>query len=59
MYRITVEEALKHPYMKLLHNETDEPRCDAVFDNKFEGEADASSEDLWVAMIEEADILQA
>jgi serine/threonine protein kinase len=36
--RITVEEALKHPFMSHLHSEEDEPVCDQVFDFSFEDE---------------------
>jgi len=34
--RITVEEALKHPFMSQLHSEEDEPVCDRPFDFSFE-----------------------
>lgn len=36
--RITVEEALKHPFMSHLHSEEDEPVCDQLFDFSFEDE---------------------
>jgi len=36
--RITVEEALKHPFMAQLHTEEDEPVCEAPFDYSFEDE---------------------
>ena len=36
--RITVEDALKHPFMAQLHTEEDEPVCDAPFDYSFEDE---------------------
>lgn len=36
--RITVEEALKHPFMAHLHSEEDEPVCDQFFDFSFEDE---------------------
>ncbi|KAL3771220.1 hypothetical protein ACHAW5_007522 [Stephanodiscus triporus] len=36
--RITVEEALKHPFMAHLHSEEDEPVCDQAFDFSFEDE---------------------
>lgn len=34
--RITVDEALAHPYLKLLHDPTDEPTCPQPFDVDFE-----------------------
>src|SRR5210317_1460947 len=34
--RITVEEALKHPFMAQLHTEEDEPVCEHPFDYSFE-----------------------
>lgn len=36
--RITVEEALAHPYLESLHNEEDEPTAHAVFSFEFEKE---------------------
>ncbi|MFN3520497.1 MAG: hypothetical protein ACK4YT_13710, partial [Sphingomonas sp.] len=36
--RITVEEALAHPYMASLHNPDDEPTADALFSFEFEKE---------------------
>ncbi|KAL7436965.1 hypothetical protein ACHAXM_005438 [Skeletonema potamos] len=36
--RITVKEALKHPFMAQLHNEEDEPLCNSPFDYSFEDE---------------------
>ncbi|KAL7531006.1 hypothetical protein ACHAXR_003798 [Thalassiosira sp. AJA248-18] len=36
--RITVEDALKHPFMAQLHSEEDEPVCDRPFDFSFEDE---------------------
>lgn len=36
--RITIEEALKHPFMSQLHSEEDEPVCDRPFDFSFEDE---------------------
>jgi len=36
--RITVEEALNHPFMSQLHSEEDEPVCDRPFDFSFEDE---------------------
>jgi serine/threonine protein kinase len=34
--RITVEQALAHPYLKLLHDPSDEPACPQPFDVDFE-----------------------
>jgi mitogen-activated protein kinase 7 len=34
--RISVEEALQHPYLKIWHDETDEPDCPTPFDFEFE-----------------------
>lgn len=36
--RITIEDALKHPFMAQLHSEEDEPVCDRPFDFSFEDE---------------------
>ncbi len=38
--RITVTEALAHPYLSQLHCEEDEPICDRKFEFKFEAKAD-------------------
>ncbi|PVV02648.1 hypothetical protein BB560_002894 [Smittium megazygosporum] len=42
MTRITVEEALKHPYLALYHDPNDEasPICQEIFDFSFEAETD-------------------
>lgn len=37
--RITVEEALNHPYLASLHDETDEPTCPIPFNFEFEQHA--------------------
>lgn len=34
--RITVEEALEHPYLKELHAQMEEPKCENNFDSDFE-----------------------
>ena len=34
--RITVEEALEHPYMRDFHNQMPEPNCLKLFDFQFE-----------------------
>ena len=34
--RISVDEALAHPYLKQLHNPKDEPECTMEFDFEFE-----------------------
>jgi serine/threonine protein kinase len=36
--RITIQKALEHPFLDSLHNEDDEPVCDATFDLDFEHE---------------------
>jgi len=36
--RITVDEALKHPYLASLHSEEDEPVCETPFDFSFENQ---------------------
>eukprot|EP00697_Spironema_sp_BW2_P004729 gnl/Spiro4/16410_TR8815_c0_g1_i1.p1 gnl/Spiro4/16410_TR8815_c0_g1~~gnl/Spiro4/16410_TR8815_c0_g1_i1.p1 ORF type:complete len:420 (-),score=68.40 gnl/Spiro4/16410_TR8815_c0_g1_i1:66-1325(-) len=36
--RITVEEALAHPYFRTLHDPNDEPTCDSVFSFDFEAQ---------------------
>ena len=37
--RITVEEALSHPYLASLHDVSDEPSASGPFEFSFEGEA--------------------
>lgn len=37
--RISVEDALAHPYLKALHNPKDEPICPTTFDFEFEKQA--------------------
>jgi serine/threonine protein kinase len=37
--RITVEQALEHPYLASLHDVNDEPSCERQFDFDFEAEA--------------------
>jgi len=34
--RITVEEALEHPYLSIWHDPNDEPECPSQFDFDFE-----------------------
>jgi mitogen-activated protein kinase 7 len=34
--RVSVEEALQHPYLKIWHDETDEPDCPTTFNFDFE-----------------------
>ena len=34
--RITVEEALEHPYLAIWHDPNDEPECPTPFDFSFE-----------------------
>ena len=36
--RITVEQALQHPFLEQLHNPEDEPVCESTFDWAFEDE---------------------
>jgi len=50
--RITVEEALAHPYLESLHNEEDEPTAHAVFSFDFEKE-DLTRERLQELIFEE------
>ncbi|CAN6635029.1 mitogen-activated protein kinase Slt2p/MPK1 [Trichomonascus vanleenenianus] len=38
--RVTVEEALEHPYLRIWHEPNDEPVCPAEFDFSFEEEND-------------------
>jgi serine/threonine protein kinase len=38
--RISVDEALKHPYLRKLHSPKDEPECEEVFRFEFEKHAD-------------------
>ena len=50
--RITIEEALKHPYMASLHNEEDEPVSDRPFNFSFENVA-VTKEELQRMIFEE------
>ncbi|PVU95201.1 hypothetical protein BB561_001978 [Smittium simulii] len=43
MTRITVEEALEHPYLSLYHDLDDEPICNKIFDFSFEAETDVQN----------------
>jgi mitogen-activated protein kinase 7 len=48
--RLSVEQALEHPYLALLHDPSDEPVCDTSFDFSFEALAvtkEALKEMLW------------
>ncbi len=49
--RLTVEEALAHPYLALLHDPNDEPTCDSVFDFSFEDQP-LTKESLKGALLE-------
>ncbi|KAL0241444.1 hypothetical protein GEMRC1_006679 [Eukaryota sp. GEM-RC1] len=42
--RITIEEALQHPYLKLLHDPEDEPLADKPFTSPWEGDQLTSAE---------------
>lgn len=44
--RITVDEALKHPYLANLHDPEDEPVFEGEIDFSFEGNADLTLEDV-------------
>jgi serine/threonine protein kinase len=48
--RMTVEQALAHPYLALLHDPNDEPVCDSNFDFSFETDSmtkESLKEMLW------------
>jgi len=45
-HRISVEDALRHPYLAQLHNEDDEPGCEMVFNNEFERECIETGRDI-------------
>jgi serine/threonine protein kinase len=49
--RITVEEALEHPYLASLHDVNDEPSCNTPFDFDFEN--DSLTEELIADIIYE------
>lgn len=51
--RITVDEALAHPYLQLLHDPTDEPTCHAPFDINLE-DVPLSKEGLKALLWDEA-----
>lgn len=51
--RITVEQALQHPYLKIWHDPNDEPDCQSKFDFSFEEVEDI--DDMKKMMIEEID----
>lgn len=58
--RISVEKALRHPYLAQLHNEQDEPSCDSAFNFDFEREAldqrvDIPKEELQRLFLEDMD----
>ena len=48
--RLSVEQALAHPYLALLHDPSDEPVCDMPFDFSFESQPmtkESLKEVLW------------
>lgn len=51
--RITCEEALKHPYLAVWHEEADEPECEKKFDFGFEREE--SEEGMRALIVEEVE----
>ncbi len=53
--RITVKEALKHPYLAAYHDETDEPDCPMIFDKWEEVENIHSIEEFRVAIAREVE----
>lgn len=53
MQRITVDEALKHPYLSIWHDPNDEPVCASTFDFGFEVVNDL--EDLKLMVVDEVD----
>jgi mitogen-activated protein kinase 7 len=53
--RISVQEALEHPYLKDFHGQMPEPSCKQVFDFSFErGEDELSDEEVHALMFGEA-----
>lgn len=53
--RITVEEALAHPYLQKLHDESDEPICPTVFDFEVDHMGNVSKNTLRQLIWEEAE----
>lgn len=51
--RITVEEAIKHPYLKNLHEADDEPVFEGEIDFSFEGNPDLTLEDVKKMILQE------
>lgn len=52
--RITVEEALEHPYMESLHDERDEPLCATVFNFQFDTVREVNKDTLRRLIYEES-----
>lgn len=52
--RITVEEALRHPYLEGWHDENDEPLCPAMFNFQFDTVGDMNKETLRRLIYEES-----
>lgn len=44
--RITVTEALKHPFLSKWHDESDEPTCLSVYEEPFAPDADLTKADF-------------
>ena len=53
--RITVDEALKHPYLANLHDPDDEPVFEGEIDFSFEGNPDLTLEDVKKLILQEID----
>jgi len=51
--RITIEEALAHPYLASLHSEDDEPVCPRKFDFAFEDKM-KTDDDMRMEILKEA-----
>ena len=52
--RITVEDALAHPYMESLHHPDDEPSCEVPFEFKFDDSTELTKTRLQELMYEQA-----
>ncbi len=51
--RISAVDALKHPYLESLHDESEEPIFDSDIDFKFEHDAKVTLEELRLSILEE------
>ena len=53
LLRISIKDALNHPFLRRLHERMDEPECPLTFDNGFENGCEKSMEEIRLLIMEE------